>query len=588
MRKMSDLLRAEESRRLYVLTTVTLAFLTFGLVVAYRFSEMGFFRLSFAVLLAAVSSLLVLGWVHRGGSSLRGGLMATTLLYILVGYSSLLLGGIDGPAFDWFYVVPVLAALLAGMQAGWFFSGLVILSAIFLWIAPSYGLEPAGQVAAGLQQQEALASRLSVVAAIGLLLSALGAQQRHSRSILERVNNELNYEMNQRTEMQARVVRTERAASMGSLAAGMAHEINNPLTYVIGNLELLKTYLANQLEANPPRVRSEIDAMLSEAIEGSYRVAGLVRDLKTFSHINEEETGAVNLAQVIDRASKMVAHEIKHRAQLEIECPESIEVLGNPGRVLQVVINLLSNAAHSVEPGSAKDNRIRVSAKNSEGRVLLRIADTGSGIGPDLRERIFEPFFTTKAVGFGTGMGLSITRNVLHSMGGEINLEYSSPDGTAFVVALPPSENLRGKGARDLVPGQALSASKPELKLLIVDDEEQVLSYLAASLPHHRTEIESDGRRAIRMAAEGDFDVILCDLMMPQVTGMEIYAALQEINPSVANRLIFMTGGAFVQEAVDFLTGFSGRWVEKPIELAELESRIWARVEATQGSEAVD
>ena len=585
MREMSDLLRAEESRRLYVLTTVTFGFVTFGLAVAFRFSEMGLQRLSLAVLAAAVSGLLVLGWVHRGGSSVRGGLMATSILYVLVAYSSFLLGG---PAFDWFYVVPVLGALLVGMQAGWLFSGLVLLSATFLWIAPSYGLELTGQVAAGLQQQEALASRLSVVVAIGLLLSAIGSQQRHSRSILERVNNELNYEMNQRTEMQARVVRTERAASMGSLAAGMAHEINTPLTYVIGNLELLKTYLANQLAASPPQVQSETESMLSEAIEGSYRVAGLVRDLKTFAHADEEAKGAVNLAQIIDRASKMVAHEIKHRAQVEIECPEGIEVLGNPGRVLQVVINLLTNAAHSVEPGSAKDNWIRVSVKFREGRIFLRVADTGSGIDSELMERIFEPFFTTKVVGFGMGMGLSITRNVLHSMGGEIDLEYSSPDGTAFVVAFPPSEVSEVQPAPEWVPDQAISASKTELKLLIVDDEKQVLSYLGASLSHYRAETEIDGQSAIQRAAEGNFDVILCDLMMPQVTGMEIYAALQERNPSAANRMIFMTGGAFVEEAAEFLKGFSGRCVEKPIELAALESRIRARVEATQGPEMVD
>jgi len=587
MQEMSDLLRAEESRRLRLLNVVTLLFVAIGTVFVYRYYRLGLPEISIATLASMLSGGLVLVWVRRGGSSLTGGMLIASALFLLIMYASFFLGGVQGPAFDWFYVVPILGALLVNARVGGFFTGLVLLAAGFLWLAPTYGIQVPNKMPFEFREEEIISNRLSAVLAIGVLLGALAAQQRHSRGILERVNNELNYEMNQRTEMQARVVRTERAASMGSLAAGMAHEINNPLTYVIGNLELVKAYLAKELKSSLPGVKIETEAMLSEALDGAYRVAGLVRDLKTFTHASDEEMNSVDLAEILDRAVKMVGHEVKHRAQLEIDCPEDIKVLGNSGRVLQVVINLLTNAAHSIEPGSVQNNWIRLSATLDDGRVLFKVVDTGSGIDPSRVERIFEPFFTTKAVGYGMGMGLSITRNILQSMGGAIDLEYSSPRGTAFVVAFPPSESLESEAPAKSASALSVSAPRPELKVLVIDDEKQVLSYLAMSLSHHEVEVEADGRNAIRVAAEGNFDVIICDLMMPQVTGMEIYAALKERDPSVANRMIFMTGGVFMQEAADFLGRFGGRWIEKPIDLAEMESRIWARVEAVQAQGSV-
>lgn len=578
--KRSDLLRAEERRRLRLLTIVTLLLFGMGPIFIYRYSQMGIPELAIAVGIMMFFSLLTLGWVRKSGNASGGGLLLTLGLLALLIYSNCFSGGISNPHFGWFYVIPMLGALLMSARVGWLFTAAVFLLTIVFWMVPQYGLEISNSIPAELREEENLAIRLSAVVAIGVILGALSAQQNFARNTLERVNNELTYEMNQRSEMQARVVRSERAASMGSLAAGMAHEINNPLTYVIGNLELLKTYLPQGMESDSEETRLEAEAMLSEAVEGAYRVASLVRDLKTFSHTSEEEMASIDLGETIDRATKMVGNEIRHRARLEIECPAGVNVLGNQGRILQVVINLLTNAAHAIEPGSVESNTIRLSVSSREGRVLLKVMDSGSGIDPDLSERIFEPFFTTKAVGFGMGMGLSITRNILHSMGGTIDLEYSSSEGTAFVVAFPPfSEGAAEAEGEDRgrIPGP-----RPRLRILVVDDEESVLRYLAVSLSHHDVTTEVDGDAAVERATEGTFDIILCDLMMPRKTGMEIHADLQQRRPAMADRMIFMTGGIFVEEAADFLSGLSGRWVEKPIDFGELEGRIWARMEAPE------
>ncbi|MCS5638675.1 MAG: hybrid sensor histidine kinase/response regulator [Myxococcota bacterium] len=571
----SELLKAQERRRARILSLVTSIFLAMGPIFIFRYYEMGLRNLSVVVVAAMLFAAGVLIWVRRGGNSERGGLFVTSALLVLLIYSNLYSGGFEDPNFGWFYVIPLAAALLVSARVGWVFTGVVLVVALLFWIAPQLGFEIPDYVPEELHDEQSLFNRLATIIAIGVILGALASQQKYARGLLERVNNELTYEMNQRSEMQARMVRSERAASMGSLAAGMAHEINNPLTYVIGNLELLQSRLPQAADGTSAANSTESRTMLSEAIEGAYRVAGLVRDLKTFSHSSEEDIEIVDLGEVLDRAAKMVGNEIRHRAKLEIECEPGLAVLANHGRILQVVINLLTNAAHAIDPGSAEKNMIRVSVREENGRIELEVADTGSGIDPELTDRVFEPFFTTKAVGFGMGMGLSITRNVLQSMGGTIEIRYSSPEGTAFIVTLRPAEEASEASEVDQASAQRARRSESSLKILIIDDEEQVLRYLSASLSHHDVSTQTRGRKAIDEIVQGDFDIIVCDLMMPEMTGMEIHAELKDRCPAAADRMLFMTGGVFVEEAKDFLVDVPGRWIEKPVRHGDLESRIW-------------
>lgn len=546
---------------------------------------MGIPSLSVTVALVMVFAGGVLLWVRRGGNSDVGGLLLTSALLVLLTYSNFCSGGFGDPNFSWLYVIPLLASLLVNARVGWLFTGVVLALALLFWFAPQWGFEIPNYVPPELHQEQSLANRLSAIIAIGVILGALASQQKYTRGLLERVNNELTYEMNQRSDMQARMVRSERAASMGSLAAGMAHEINNPLTYVIGNLDLLRSRLPKALAGVSERAGAESRTMLSEAIEGAYRVAGLVRDLKTFSHTSEEEIEHIDIGKLLERAAKLVGNEIRHRAKLEIECEPGLQVLANHGRILQVVINLLTNAAHSIDPGSAEKNMIRVSVREKKGRIELEVADTGSGIDPELTDRVFEPFFTTKAVGFGMGMGLSITRNVLQSMGGTIEILYSSPEGTAFIVTLRPAQESSEASEADQVSFQRARRPESNLKILIIDDEEQVLRYLSDSLSHHEVSTQTHGRKAIEAIVQADFDIIVCDLMMPEMTGMEIHAELKDRHPASADRMLFMTGGVFVEEAEEFLLSVPGRWIEKPVRHGQLESRIWKCMEEIDAAE---
>jgi len=581
----SNLLLAEKSQRVRVLTAVSVIFVGMSPIFVYRYYQMGIPRLALAVAAAACLAAAVVIWARRRDESLKGGAIVTATLLLLLVYSNYCSGGIGNPNFGWLYVIPMLGALLGNARLGWGYTGIVFLLTVFFFLAPEYGFEIPNYVPEELRAQQGLFNRLSAVVAIGVILGALASQQGHFRSLLERINNELTYEMNQRSEMQARMVRTERAASMGSLAAGMAHEINNPLTYVIGNLELLQ---AGQASAETEeRESTEDEEMLSEAMEGAYRVAALVRDLKTFSHSGEEKIEPIDLGKAIDRATKMTSNEIRHRAQLEVECPPGILILGNRGRILQVLINLLTNAAHAIEPGFSESNFIRVTVQRREGRVLLEVTDSGSGIQPEIADRIFEPFVTTKGVGFGMGMGLSITRNVLQGMGGTIEVAYSSPEGTTFGLTLQPYEQESEEAPDSYAEAEAVSGREDSrLNVLIIDDEERVLAYLKNALSHHDVSVEIDGRKAVDRASTGDFDIVLCDLMMPRMSGMEVYSELKERSPNVASRMLFMTGGVFAEKVAEFLETLPGRWIEKPINFGELESRIWSMIEAIEGSKA--
>jgi len=581
----SNLLLAEESQRIRVLTAVTIVFVGMAPVFVYRYYAIGIPRLAVAVAAGACLAAVAVTWARRHDESLKGGAIVTAALLLVLVYSNYCSGGIGNPNFGWLYVIPMLGALLGNARLGWAYSAIVFLLTLFFFLAPDYGFEIPNYVPEEARAQQGLFNRLTAIVAIGVILGALASQQNYSRSLLERINDELTYEMNQRSEMQERVVRTERAASMGSLAAEMAHEINNPLTYVIGNLELLQ---AEQAPGETDDTESrEGENILSEAIEGAHRVAALVKDLKTFSHSGEERVEIIDLGKAIDRATKMTGNEIRHRAQLEVECPSGILILGNRGRILQVLVNLLTNAAHAIESGFSESNFIRITVQRREGLVLLEVTDSGSGIDPEIAERIFEPFVTTKGVGFGMGMGLSITRNVLQAMGGTIEVAHSSPEGTTFRLTLQPNVEESEEASDPHGEAEAVSARKDSrLSVLIIDDEERVLAYLESALSHHDVSVVADGPKAVDRASTGDFDVVLCDLMMPRMSGMEIYSELKERNPNVAARMLFMTGGVFAEKVAGFLETFPGRWIEKPIDIAELESRIWSTIEAAEGARA--
>jgi PAS domain S-box-containing protein len=244
-----------------------------------------------------------------------------------------------------------------------------------------------------------------------------------------------------RLRMQERLAMAERLASIGTLASGVGHEINNPLTYIINNLALVERELAalekvDDLAAVRERLAG-LGRKVSDASYGAGRVREIVRDLRSMSGTQELED-LVDLARVAERALRLTDHELHGRAALVRELGPVPPVVASEGRLIQVVVNLLLNAAQSIPPGDPDRNRIAVTtATRPDGSAMIEVSDSGHGIAPEALGRIFDPFYTTKEVGTGTGLGLAISHRIITALGGEIEVESARGRGSRFRVVLP-------------------------------------------------------------------------------------------------------------------------------------------------------
>lgn len=370
----------------------------------------------------------------------------------------------------------------------------------------------------------------------------------------------------ERRRQQAQSAAGDRMASLGRLAAGVAHEIKNPLAYVIGQLEALCQ--APLDEALAQRAR--------EALEGAGRVRAIVDDLRSLSRGDDERLGPVDLARAIDSACNMAAPHARHRATLVRDLARVPMVTGNESRLVQLVLNLVVNAAEAIPEGHASEHEIRVRLRDAGGgRVLLEVSDSGVGIPQNVIARIFDPFFTTKRVGVGTGLGLAICHGIVVALGGEIDVESTIGKGTTFRVTLPACASLETVN----VPVRAPAA--PRSSILVIDDEPRVGRVLADLLaPEHDVDVETDAQAALgRIASGGRYDVIICDLMMPNMGGMDFQEVLEAQAPELAKRTVYMTGGAFTPRARAFIDRFADRSLDKPFCIDDV-TRAIARVRA--------
>ncbi|NTX39491.1 GAF domain-containing protein [Myxococcus sp. CA033] len=246
-----------------------------------------------------------------------------------------------------------------------------------------------------------------------------------------------------RKAMQAQLVVSDRLAAVGTLAAGVAHEINNPLAFVLSNLSFLSVELQSVARELPLGRTSEMEEVLREAVDGAHRVRQIVRDLRTFSRGDDEVATAVNLQAVLESAITMARGELKMRAQIIRDYRDVPSVEGNEGRFGQVFLNLLINAAQSIPEGKPEHNEVRVILRPLGDRVIVEVHDTGVGMTPEVCARIFDPFFTTKPVGEGTGLGLSICHGIVTGFGGDISVESEVGRGSIFRVSLPVGQRAR-------------------------------------------------------------------------------------------------------------------------------------------------
>ena len=367
--------------------------------------------------------------------------------------------------------------------------------------------------------------------------------------------------------MQQQLILADRLSSVGMLAAGVAHEINNPLAYVMANLDLMAEALALTRGPSPSAASLEEWAeAVKEAREGSERIRKIVRGLKTLSRGDDERRAVIELRPVLELSVNMAFNEIRHRARLVKDYGETPLVEADDARLGQVFINLIINAAQAIPEGASDANEIRiVTTTDVEGRAVIDILDTGPGIPNDQLLRVFEPFFTTKPVGVGTGLGLSICHSIVSSLGGEISASNREGRGARLRVVLAPAQR---RVDAPLVPGTANAAAAGRANVLVVDDERAVAITLARILVHHHVTTVTSARQALELiAADTPFDVILSDLMMPGMSGMELYDTLARERPHVAERMVFMSGGAFTPAGRSFLDRVPNERLEKPFNL---------------------
>ncbi|HEX5746659.1 MAG TPA: ATP-binding protein [Archangium sp.] len=255
---------------------------------------------------------------------------------------------------------------------------------------------------------------------------------------LELTNARLQESLKQLQATQAQLLFADRLATIGQLAAGLGHEINNPLAFIVGNLDYVQQQLLRTEGAPTPEEKQEMIEAIADARDGAERVSLIVRDLKVLSHPNDMERGPVDAVASLRSAVKVAAYELRDRASLVEELVAVPPVSGHKARLCQVFLNLLINAAHAIPPGQAARNEIRISTRMGGPRhVVVEVSDTGCGIPPENLERIFHPFFTTKPVGVGTGLGLSVCHGIITALGGEISVRSEVGRGTTFSVNLP-------------------------------------------------------------------------------------------------------------------------------------------------------
>lgn len=358
-----------------------------------------------------------------------------------------------------------------------------------------------------------------------------------------------------------RLATAERMALLGRLAAGVAHEINNPLAYVHTSIEVASRELAGIVDHHRT---AKLDEALVRAREGTERVRGIVRDMKMFTRVDGETTEAVDLAAVLDSTLALSANAIGPRARVIRRYGQAPRAHGTRGRFGQLFLNLVLNAVDAIPEGNPAKHEIRVTlGTDAHGRAVVEIADTGAGIAPAHQGHVFDPFFTTK--GMGTGLGLSICHGIVTQCGGEISFESTLGAGTTFRVALPPS-------TAEPVKAQTPERDRGRGRVLIIDDEPELLRSLDALIgDEHEVVTVSSGRQALELLrSDRGFDVILTDLMMADVTGMELYETVRTDYPGLEHQFVFMTGGAFTRGSSTLLATVSNRCLAKPFDADEL------------------
>jgi signal transduction histidine kinase len=386
---------------------------------------------------------------------------------------------------------------------------------------------------------------------------AVSASLRSEREALQAAKDHLDGTKEQ-------LIQAEKMTALGQLVAGVAHEINNPLTGILGFSQLLvKQGLA-------PDVQRKLQTISLEA----ERMSKIVRNLLAFARRHAPEKKTLDLNQIIEETLALKAYHLRARQIRVVKDldPHLPMTLLDFNQMEQVLINLLNNAEQAMTE-ARRGQTVTLTTRTVEGRIELRVSDDGPGIPPEIQERIFEPFFTTKKEGSGTGLGLSLCYGIVEEHGGKIRIESRPGEGATFVVDLPISEERPAESPREK---RSTSPRVRPMKVLVIDDEQSVRDFLGdlLTMRGHSVDRASDVPEAVRKIAAGAHDLIITDLMMPQGTARDIYDAVLRSRPHLARRIVFTTGHMTGEDTLEFLRGTGNELVLKPCKIDEIEKAV--------------
>jgi PAS domain S-box-containing protein len=379
-------------------------------------------------------------------------------------------------------------------------------------------------------------------------------------------------------DVQQQLMLADRLAALGMLVAGIGHEINNPAAYVGLGVQQIARHLraARGGHEEPRAVIERVLPILDDVAAGVNRIAEIVGELKLFSrHPASEGAAPIDLNGLVRSAASLVQSELRTRARLSLDLGELPPVPGAWTRLSQVVLNLLINAAQSIAPGAAETNEVSVLSRRVDNEVQIVVHDTGCGIRADEQSRIFDPFYTTKPVGEGSGLGLSISYDIVRRLGGTMTVDSEPGRGSRFTVTLPwrPVEGAEARGTRS---GREAAGS-----VLIVDDERPLASAIARELSARmEVELVHSGGEALQALSRGRFDAVLCDLRMPDLSGADVYLRTRARDVRQADRFVFLTGASGAPDEVEFLRASGRPVLEKPFAMSELWRAVGAVVSA--------
>jgi two-component system NtrC family sensor kinase len=377
-------------------------------------------------------------------------------------------------------------------------------------------------------------------------------------------------DITERERLRERLAQTQKLAAMGNLLAGVAHELNNPLTVVTGNASMLVRH------ADP--VVAERAARIETAAE---RCARIVRSFVALARSRPAEHRLADLNQVVRAAVDLLSYalhvdSIKITQQLDGTLPP---FWGDPHQLHQVVVNLIANAHHALRSVEGlRRLTLTTRLQRMPASVVLEVADTGPGIPAEVRPRLFEPFFTTKAPGEGTGLGLALCHSLVEAHGGHIDVESQPGRGACFRVVLPLGEPPAGSPAAST---EAAAMPAPTGDILVVDDETDIAAFVAEILVEvgHRVDTAAHGLEALERLGQRAYDLVISDIRMPHLDGPGLYRAAVEERPELARRFIFVTGDTLDHATRDFLEQAGLPTIEKPLDIGQVQRLVAARLD---------